>query len=104
MPGTGDRNWDLAIGICCLILGTVFLVITICCNNAIQVAIGVIEATSECMMTMRSLFIEPIITVLYKSMMFAGLMTGFALLLSCGQMTSSSIEQYAAMTAPGAPS
>jgi len=104
MPGTGDRNWDLAIGIICLVVGFVFLVITVCCNEAIQVAIGVIEATSECMMTMRSLFIEPIVTVSYKALVLAGLMVGFALLLSCGEMTSSSIEQYAAMTAPGAPS
>lgn len=104
MPGTGDRNADLAIGIGCLVLGLIFLIITICCNEAIQVAVGVIEATSECMMTMRSLFIEPIVTICYKGLMFGGLMSGFALLLSCGEMTSSSIEQYAAMTAPGAPS
>jgi len=104
MPGTGDRKWDLAIGIVCLVVGLLFLVITVCCNHAIQVAIGVIEATSECMMTMRSLFIEPIVTVCYKALVLAGLMVGFALLLSCGEMTSSSIEQYAAMTAPGAPS
>jgi len=104
MPGTGDRNIDLAIGICSLIVGGIFLVITICCNEAIQTAIGVIEATSECMMTMRSLFIEPIVTVFYKTLVFGGLMAGFALLLSCGDMSSASIEQYASMTAPGAPS
>jgi hypothetical protein len=85
-------------------VGTVFLVITICCNEAIQIAIAVIKATAECMMTMRSLLIEPVITVLYKTAVFSALLSGFFLLLSCGTMTTSSLEQYAAMTTQGAPS
>jgi len=91
---TGHSTWDMIIGICCVVFGSLVLLISCCCRHSIELAIGCVEAACDCMFDMPSLLLEPLFNVIAKSVLiiFAGY--GLAWLISCGEVKRHDITQY----------
>lgn len=101
MPSTGDTTWDYLIGIPLLILGVVFIVLSACACTAITTAIRVIQATSEALMDMPTLLFEPVITQSIRAVVMTMMAVGFLQLVSVGQMSTMTIEEFAVLGAGG---
>jgi len=97
IPSTGDKTYDLMIGIGCIIASLLFAVLACCCHAALDTAIRVVQATSECMMDMPSLLMEPLISNFFRLIVLCGLMAGFVWLLSCGKISTVSLDAYVAL-------
>lgn len=97
LPSTGDRTWDMYIGLGCIALGGVMVCISCCACAAIETAIRVVQAASECLLSMPTLFVEPVLTQLLRLSILSGLLYGLGQLLSCGEMSTMTLEQYAAL-------
>lgn len=94
IAGTGDPALDLVIGSVCILLGAIIALITCFCRKSISLAIGCVEAACECMFSMPSLLLEPLLNMLVKLVVLALLGAGLALLLSCGEVRRFSIADY----------
>jgi len=101
IPSTGDANYDYAVGSACCILGVILGILSCCAGSAIQVAIGCVQAACNCMFDMKSLLIEPVISLTFKMGCLALMSWGFFWLLSTGTMQRESLQQMVAAELPG---
>jgi len=102
IPSTGDSTYDLIAGISCLVVSALFTFICCCLHSKLEVAIGCVEAACECMFDMPTLLLEPAFTLVSKTFWMIIMLSGFAWLLSCGQVQHTSLGDYVPAPTGGA--
>mmetsp|Transcript_62453 Transcript_62453/g.115994 ORF Transcript_62453/g.115994 Transcript_62453/m.115994 type:complete len:649 (-) Transcript_62453:81-2027(-) len=83
-----DAQWAFIIGISAVVIGTLFALLLAFRRDAIDVAVGCIEAACECLGDVPVLLLEPVLTLVLKVAVLAPLFVGFVLLLSTGDVES----------------
>mmetsp|Transcript_47922 Transcript_47922/g.111802 ORF Transcript_47922/g.111802 Transcript_47922/m.111802 type:complete len:645 (-) Transcript_47922:113-2047(-) len=81
-----DVQWAFIIGISSVVIGTLFALLLAFRRDAIEVAVGCIEAACECLGDVPVLLLEPVFTLVLKVTVLAPLLVGFVLLLSTGDV------------------
>jgi len=89
LPGSGDAQTDLHIGIFCCVLSAFFLLVCCCMARAVNKAIAVCEAAAACLFNTRSLLLEPIINLTARVGIWCIMLVGFAYLVSVGEVQKS---------------
>lgn len=84
VPSTGDAQYDMIVGVTCIVASILFAAISCCAHGTINVAIGCVEAACECMFDMPSILLEPLFTLLVKAFWLTLMFIGFLSLVSCG--------------------
>jgi len=69
-----------------LAFGVIFLLITFCCKNNIDTAMGCIEAACQCMFGEMELLLQPVIDVVIRLSLFFALAFGFLIMCSMGEV------------------
>lgn len=92
--GTGDGMLDGIIGATLCTVSLVFACLACCFRHSVEVAIGCIMAACECMFAMPSLLIEPLQNLLLKLTLLISMFIGLLWLMSTGEMTKVTIQQY----------
>jgi hypothetical protein len=103
IPSTGDSTTDMWIGVGLVIASAIMACISVCACGALRTAIAVVRAASTAMVDMPTLVLEPVITQAIRLGLLAALLYGFGWLLSCGKMTTMTLEEYAVLEDSGAP-
>eukprot|EP00927_Polykrikos_kofoidii_P053095 TRINITY_DN4728_c0_g1_i1.p1 TRINITY_DN4728_c0_g1~~TRINITY_DN4728_c0_g1_i1.p1 ORF type:complete len:664 (+),score=86.66 TRINITY_DN4728_c0_g1_i1:55-2046(+) len=96
VPSTGDSQWDTIIGICLCAVGVVFFVIICCAHSAVNRAIACIQAACECIFDMPTLLLQPLFSLIIHGFWTALMLSGFFYLVSCGNVTQTSLQEYVA--------
>jgi hypothetical protein len=86
MPSTGNLTWDVSIGGALSALGLLAILFACCCWHSIQLVIGTLEATCECLWDMPSLLLQPLLSVLSKAAVVAAMGYNLCLLATCGEV------------------
>lgn len=100
-PSTGDAQWDKVAGFSLLIIGALFALLAGCCMKSIKIAVAVIKTACQCIFSLPSLLLEPLINVIFKVIALSVMLVGFFWLLSCGTVQKVSIQEYAMAEIPG---
>ena len=100
VPSSGDGNMDLVGGIVLLVVFAGFSVLACRAQAAIEKAILCVEFACECIMHYRTLLLAPLLEVAVKVATILVLGGGFLILLSCGDIHRTSLQEYAML--PGA--
>lgn len=95
VPSSGDGNVDLVAGSVLLVIFAGFAVLACCAQEAINKAILCVEFACECIMHYRSLLLAPLLEVAVKVVTLFFLGIGFLWLLSCGDISRTSLQEYA---------
>lgn len=90
LPATGDSTEDLAISLVLIILGLGVAATAWCMMSSIKLAIGSVDGACECLMGVPSILFEPFIHVAFQLTSLAVLVWGFAMLISCGEVSHTS--------------
>lgn len=98
LVSTGDSTYDLIIGCILLAFGFGFTVFTFCSCHAIEVAIGCVQASCECLFAMPTLLLQPALALAVHMVVFVVMAYGFVLLMSCGEVTQTDLEAYVAIS------
>eukprot|EP00929_Paragymnodinium_shiwhaense_P112383 TRINITY_DN8063_c0_g1_i1.p1 TRINITY_DN8063_c0_g1~~TRINITY_DN8063_c0_g1_i1.p1 ORF type:complete len:666 (+),score=156.02 TRINITY_DN8063_c0_g1_i1:114-2111(+) len=98
LPSTGDSQWDLITGCSLLAVSLVFAILACCSISAMETAIGCVQAACECIFSMPTLLIQPVISLAVHGIVMCFLMYGFFLLVSCGEVKQTSLEAYVAVS------
>lgn len=101
VTATDNKTWDIIIGVCLLVVGVFFTILSCCCWGSVKTAVGCVEAACECMFAMPSLIIEPFVNLVFKLGLLGVLVAGFLRLLSCGDIKKLSLQEVAAISLPG---
>lgn len=94
IPSTGDAQWDLIIGISCIVLSLIFIILACCACASINTAIACVEAACDCMWDLPSLLLEPALSLTFKIFWILLMGAGFFLLVSCGDVRKVTLGQY----------
>jgi len=91
MPSSGDGETDLFLGIAAFCVSMIFMCLTICMASAISMAIDVIEMASSAIFAMPTMLLEPLLSLVMRSVVFFTLITGFVNLVSTGDVQKEEI-------------
>jgi len=91
LPSSGDEDTDLYVGIAALCVSLVFMMITVCMASAINRAIQVIEMAASAIFQMPTMLLEPLLSLVMRSIVFFSLTTGFVMLVSVGKVQKEEI-------------
>jgi hypothetical protein len=92
MPAQEAQIWSSVVAAIGLIIGVVVAVIIFCFHEVIATAVGCIEAACECMFSMPTMLLEPLVGSILKVTTVMLLMGGLIALLSTGEITHSSLS------------
>jgi hypothetical protein len=91
MPGSGDSQTDLYIGVACCIASAFFLLVVLCMSKAITKAVKSVESAASCMFHAKSLLLEPLLNLAGRIALWAAMFSGLAYLISTGEVETSKI-------------
>jgi len=91
MPSSGDADQDLYIGIACSIVGAFFLFMATCAAERVNRAIKCVESAAECLFTVRSLLVEPLLNAVARIAIWAFFIYGFIHVMSMGFVQKSGV-------------
>lgn len=91
---TGNGKHDLILGAVLAAVGVLFGIVAICCREAVETAVGCIEATCECLLDVPSLLLIPVITLCSQVLVLSIVGFGFLLLVSCGNVKEESMAHF----------
>lgn len=86
VPSTGNLTWDVSIGFALSALGLLAVLVACCCWHSMQLVIGTLEATCECLWDMPSLLLQPLLSVLSKIVVLDVMGYYLSLLATCGEV------------------
>lgn len=84
MPGSGDDQTDLSIGIGCCVVAGIFLFISCCMSAGLNKAIKSVESAASCMFHVQSMLFEPLISLAARILLWGGMLYCFVWLIGCG--------------------
>eukprot|EP00747_Dinoflagellata_sp_TGD_P186488 gnl/TRDRNA2_/TRDRNA2_43524_c0_seq1.p2 gnl/TRDRNA2_/TRDRNA2_43524_c0~~gnl/TRDRNA2_/TRDRNA2_43524_c0_seq1.p2 ORF type:complete len:709 (-),score=141.28 gnl/TRDRNA2_/TRDRNA2_43524_c0_seq1:113-2131(-) len=96
---TGDSTWDLVIGIVAAVFGVLMAILVCFGHEAIEMAVGCVEAACECIFDMPTLLLEPLITISFKAIVMVVLFFFFIYLVSVGKVETKSLAEAGAPSA-----
>jgi len=91
MPSSGDGDTDLYLGIAALCVSLVFVVITACMASAINMAIQVIEMAASAVFQMPTMLLEPLLSLVMRTIVLFSLTASFVMLVSVGKVQKEEI-------------
>lgn len=103
VPHTGVSWYNRLLGIALVLVGVIFAVIAFCAKRSIDIAIGCIQAGTECIFAMPSLLLEPVLACAMKVIIVVSMFWGFLHLMSCGEVHRASLASYVALNSLGEP-
>lgn len=104
IPNNGDSKWNMWAGIALFLVAAAFGVFACCAHESIEVAAGCVESAAECALEMPSLFLEPLLSMTLKIILFILLAYGFLLLASVGKVRHMTLDQFVSRyEVPGMP-
>jgi len=87
-------EWRTGIGAGLGALGLLLLLLFCCCQRSVRVAVAVVRASSECFLDLPTLALQPLLAMVFQLGVVAAMAAGFLLLLSSGEVTPLSLEDY----------
>lgn len=84
--------WSSVAAVVLLIISVIISVIIFCFHEVITTAVGCIEAACECMFSMPTMLLEPLVGAILKVTMFFIMLGGLIALFSTGDITHSSLS------------
>jgi len=94
VPSTGIKGADITISAVLLILGIVIGVAGCCLKDSIELVLGSIEATYECLKDMPIMLLQPAVSVLLKVSYLSVAFAGLAWVLSVGDVATYDVSSY----------
>jgi len=91
VPSTGNRTLDLAAAIACIAVGALVGIVACCLRHSVKLVVGAIEASTEALAALPTLLFAPLLSVLYKVVIFGLELAGLALILSCGKVQRANV-------------
>lgn len=91
MPGSGDSDTDLTLGIILCSISAVFFLVNCCMHSAVAKAIKVVEASAECLFSNKSLIFEPLLNFCVRSAYWAVMLVGGMHLIGVGEVRKSKV-------------
>jgi hypothetical protein len=98
MPGSGDSQTDLVLGIIVLAIATFGIMMAFCCRSAIRTCIQVVESAAVFVVHSRGVLFEPLLNLIARIVLWISMLTGFMWLLSVGDINSSQVHRSVAYT------
>eukprot|EP00927_Polykrikos_kofoidii_P065596 TRINITY_DN61335_c0_g1_i1.p1 TRINITY_DN61335_c0_g1~~TRINITY_DN61335_c0_g1_i1.p1 ORF type:complete len:601 (-),score=96.17 TRINITY_DN61335_c0_g1_i1:101-1903(-) len=93
-----DTEFSFWIGVVMVVFGIVIICIGLCLRRSLEAAIGCISAACEAIFHIPVLLLVPVFELLYKGLIFFGLLYGLLTLVSCGDMNVSSNGVFRTVT------
>jgi len=92
--GSGDHDIDVAIGIAFLVVAFLFLCFYCCFKKAIGVCIKATESTAVFLVHSPSIFLEPVLNLAGRLILWTVMLIGFAYLLSTVEADSDVLHNF----------
>jgi len=84
--GQGEVELYLGLSVACAAMCVVFVIWFVCIHRDPKAAIGCMQAASECMVSEKTLFIEPFLACIVKIIVLVGNIVGLFQILSIGKV------------------
>mmetsp|Transcript_143068 Transcript_143068/g.457239 ORF Transcript_143068/g.457239 Transcript_143068/m.457239 type:complete len:412 (+) Transcript_143068:960-2195(+) len=94
VPTTGNKTLDAIIGFVLLLLGVLIPVLICCLKEKIELIMGALEATVECLIDMPCLLIQPVFGFAVRAAAFCLALIGLAYIVSVGDVQRYEASEY----------